>query len=102
MVALDFKNPALDAVFARARERSGNRIVGQRQSVLRLLRAVRRGGGAGLLVDLALRLDQPGEVIDAFGMKMHVTFLHALLHARTGVPARARDERPPRRTAPAP
>lgn len=86
MVALDFKNPALDAVFGRAREHSGNRIVGQRQSMLRLLRAVLRGGAAGLLIDLALRLDQPGEVIDAFGMKMHVTFLHALLHARTGVP----------------
>ncbi len=86
MVALDFKNPALDAVFARAREHSGNRIVGQHQSMLRLLQSVRRGGGAGLLVDLALRLDQPGEIIDAFGMKMHVTFLHALLHARTGVP----------------
>ena len=86
MVALDFKNPALDAVFTRAREHSGTRIVGQRQSMLRLLRSVRRGGGAGLLIDLALRLDQPGEIIDAFGMKMHVTFLHALLHARTGVP----------------
>ncbi len=86
MVALDFKNPSLDAVFTGARERSGNRIVGQHKSMLRLLKSVRRGGGAGLLVDLALRLDQPGEIIDAFGMKMHVTFLHALLHARTGVP----------------
>ena len=86
MVALDFKNPLLDAVFARVREHSGNRIVGQHRSMLRLLKSVRRGGGAGLLVDLALRLDQPGEIIDAFGMKMHVTFLHALLHARTGVP----------------
>ncbi len=85
MVALDFKNPALDAVFRRAREHSGNRIIGQKQSMLRLLRAVKRGG-VGLLADLALKLDQPGELIDAFGMKMHVTFLHALLHARTGVP----------------
>ena len=86
MVALDFKNPSLDAVFGRAREHSGNRIVGQHQSMLRLLRSVRRGGGAGLLIDLALKLDQPGVIINAFGMKMHVTFLHALLHARTEVP----------------
>ena len=86
MVALDFKNPALDAVFTRAREHSGNQIVGQHQSMLRLLRSVRRGGAAGLLIDLALKLDQPGVAIDAFGRKMHVTFLHALLHARTGVP----------------
>ena len=85
MVALPFKNEALDAVFCRARERSGNTILGQKQSMLRMMRAVRRGG-VGLLADLALRLDQPGEVIEAFGLKMHVTFLHALLHARTGVP----------------
>ena len=85
MVALAFKNPALDVVFRRAREHSGNTIIGQKLSMLRLLRAVKRGG-VGLLADLALRLDQPGELIDAFGMTMHVTFLHALLHTRTGVP----------------
>ena len=86
MVALDFKNPSLDAVFRTARAQSGNRIIGQQQSILKLLRAVRRGGGAGLLVDLGLRLNHPGEVIEAFGMKMYVTCLHALLHARTGAP----------------
>ena len=85
MVALPFKNEALEGVFRRAREHSGNTILPQKQSMLRTMRAVRRGG-VGLLADLALRLDQPGEVIDAFGRKMHVTFLHALLHARTGVP----------------
>ena len=86
MVALDFKNNFLDAVFRTAREHSGNRIIGQQQSMLKLLRTVRRRGNAGLLVDLALRLDHPGQVIDAFGMKMYTTFLHALLHSRAGVP----------------
>ena len=86
-VALDFKNSALESVFRHAREHSGNHIVGQQQSMLKLLRAVRRGdGGAGLLIDLALRLHHPGVAIDALGMKMYVTFLHALLHSRTGVP----------------
>ena len=86
-VALDFKNPALESVFRQAREHSGNHIVGQQQSMLKLLRAVRRGdGGAGLLIDLALKLNHPGVPIEAFGLKMYVTFLHALLHARTGVP----------------
>ena len=84
MVGLDFKNAALDAVFRTAREQSGNRIIGQQQSILKMLRAVRRGGAAGLLVDLGLRLNQPGQVIEAFGLKMHATFLHAVLHARTG------------------
>jgi KDO2-lipid IV(A) lauroyltransferase len=86
IVTMDFKNPALAAIFEEARSHSGHHVVNQRQSMLRMLRAVRRNGGAGLLVDLALKLDQPGEVIDAFGLKMHVTFLHALLHERTGVP----------------
>ena len=86
MVALDFKNASLDTVFRRARERSGNRIIGQQQSMLKLLRTVRRRGNAGLLVDLALRLDHPGQLIEAFGMKMYATCLHALLHSRSGVP----------------
>ena len=86
MVALDFKNDSLDAVFRAAREHSGNRIVGQQQSMLKLLRTVRRGGQAGLLVDLSLRLHHPGQLVDAFGMKMYTTFLHVLLHSRTGVP----------------
>lgn len=86
IVALDFKNPALEAVFGAAREHAGHRLIGRRHSMLRLLRAVKRQGGVGLLTDLGLHLNQPGVVIDGFGMKMHVTFLHALLHERTGVP----------------
>jgi KDO2-lipid IV(A) lauroyltransferase len=86
IVALDFKNPALDAVFATAREHSGHRLIGRKQSMLKLLRAVKRNGGAGMLVDLGLHMNQPGVVIEGLGMKMHVTFLHALLHQRTGIP----------------
>jgi KDO2-lipid IV(A) lauroyltransferase len=85
-VAMTFKNPALEAVFSEVRSHSGSRVINRHQSMLRLLRAVRRNGCVGVLIDLALSLDQPGEVIDAFGMKMHVTFLHVLLHQRTGVP----------------
>ncbi len=84
MVARDFKTSSLDTVFRTAREQSGNRFVGQRQSLLKMLRTVRRGGATGLLLDLALRLNHPGQVIDAFGMKMYVTFLHTLLHTRGG------------------
>ncbi len=86
LVSLDFKNSLLDDLFREVREHSGHRLIGQNQSMLKLLRAVRQRGGAGLLIDLALKLDRPGIVIDALGMKMYVTFLHALLHARTGIP----------------
>ncbi len=86
IVAMDFKNPALEAIFGEARSHSGHHIINRHQSMLRLMRAVRRNGGVGLLIDLALSMEHPGDVIEAFGMKMHVTFLHALLHQRTGVP----------------
>ena len=86
IVSLDFKNSLLNDLFREVREHSGHRLIGQHQSMLKLMRAVRQRGGAGMLIDLALRLDRPGVVIDALGMKMYATFLHALLHARTGIP----------------
>ena len=86
IVSLDFKNSLLTELFREVRQHSGHRLIGQHQSMLKLMRAVRQRGGAGMLIDLALRLDRPGVVIDALGMKMYVTFLHALLHARTGIP----------------
>ncbi len=86
IVMLDFKNSSLDNIFRRAREHSGHHLIGQHQSMLKLLRAVRQRGGAGMLIDSPLRLHLPGAAIDAFGMKMHATMLHALLHTRTGVP----------------
>ena len=39
-----------------------------------------------ILVDLTLRPRQPTVAIDCFGMKMPVTFAHAWLHRRTGLP----------------
>ena len=88
IVMQDFKNSRLDAVFVRARETGGHRLVGQAQSMLKLLRAMHRGGGTGMLVDLNLKPGrQPGVIVEAFGgLEMCVTFLHALLHQRTGVP----------------
>ena len=86
IVSLDFKNPLLNELFREVRQLSGHRLIGQSQSMLKLMRAVRQRGGAGMLIDLALRIERPGVVIDALGMKMYATFLHALLHARTGIP----------------
>ena len=50
--------------------------------MIRLLKHVRRGGVAGMLADLNLRPGDAATVIDAFGMKMCVTFLHAVLAQR--------------------
>jgi lauroyl/myristoyl acyltransferase len=82
IVTEDFKNPSLAGIFKRLREVSGHEIIGQEGSIIRLLKQVKRGHTSGVLIDLNLRPDQPAVVIEAFGMKMCVTFLHAVLAQR--------------------
>jgi lauroyl/myristoyl acyltransferase len=84
IVAEPFKNPSLSALFNGAREISGHTIIPQEASMIRLLKVVKRHGAAGMLVDLTLRPDQAAVPITAFGRKMCVTFLHAVLAQRGG------------------
>lgn len=77
-----FKNPRVDGFFKRCREASGHRIIPQKSSMIRLLKHVRRGGMAGMLADLNRHPTEAATVIDAFGMKMCVTILHAVLVQR--------------------
>lgn len=82
IVTETFKNAQLSEFFKRCREVSGHRIIPQESSMIRLLKHVRKGGMAGLLVDLNLNPDKAATIIDAFGMKMCVTYLHAVLAER--------------------
>ncbi len=85
IVAENFKNPLLTATFSGLREISGHKIIAQDNSMLRLLKVVKRGGSTGLLLDLNLRPSQAATIIEAFGgLEMCVTFLHALLAQRAG------------------
>jgi len=87
IVAENFKNPLLTATFARLREHSGHTIIPQENSMLRLLKTVKRGGSTGMLLDLNLRPSQAATIIEAFGrpgLEMCVSFLHALLAQRAG------------------
>ncbi|MBA3650643.1 MAG: lysophospholipid acyltransferase family protein [Chthoniobacterales bacterium] len=84
IVAENFKNPLLSETFHRLREVSGNTIIAQERSILRLLKTVHRGGAAGMLIDLSLYPTQAATVIEGFGMKMCVTLLHAVLAQRAG------------------
>lgn len=84
VVAENFKNPLLDEVFNRLRQVSGQKLIQQENSMLRLLKTVKRGGATGMLLDLNLRPSQAATVIEGFGLKMCVTFLHALLAQRAG------------------
>jgi len=82
MVAESFKNPRLTAIFSRLREVSGQTLIAQENSLLRMLKVVKRGGATGMLIDLNLRPSQAATVIEGFGLKMCVPFLHAVLAQR--------------------
>jgi len=84
IVAETFKNSALGELFRRCREVSGNHLIAQETSMLRLFKQVRKGKCVGLLVDLNLRPHEAATVIEGFGMKMCVTLLHAVLAQRAG------------------
>jgi KDO2-lipid IV(A) lauroyltransferase len=89
IVTQEFKNGRLDAIFARARGQTGQKMTGRAQAALKLLRALKKknGGGAGLLIDLTLPPSMPSAVLTVFGgLKICATILHAVLHQRTGVP----------------
>jgi lauroyl/myristoyl acyltransferase len=88
-----FKNPLLDKLFTDLRTCTGQEIITQEMSMLRMLRRLNNGEKVGLLIDLTLPPSQAATVIDAFGMKMCATHLHAILAQRTGarlVPMTAR------------
>src|SRR5450432_1561309 len=55
IVAESFKNPLLAPIFRSLREVSGHQLIDQENSMIRLLKHVKRGGFAGMLVDLNLR-----------------------------------------------
>jgi len=86
IVSQEFKNPLLDSIFNHLREQSGHQFVQREGAIVRLYKTLRRRGTAAILVDLTLHPRQPAVAIDCFGMKMSVTYAHAWLHRRTGMP----------------
>jgi len=84
VVAEKFKNPSLTALFSGLRQISGQQIIPQENSLLRLLKVIKRRGHAGMLIDLSLRPTQAATVIEGFGMEMCVPLLHAVLAERGG------------------
>lgn len=82
VVTENFKNPRLTAIFSQMRQVSGQTMIPQENSLLRMLKVVKRGGATGMLIDLNLRPSQAATVIEGFGMKMCVPVLHAVLAQR--------------------
>ncbi len=79
-----FKNDRLAAIFRTLRETTGQEITPQEGSMLRMLRAVKRGRCAALLTDLSFPPNGASTVINAWGLEMSVCVLHAVLAERTG------------------
>ncbi|MGA3170950.1 MAG: hypothetical protein ABSE62_08025 [Chthoniobacteraceae bacterium] len=79
-----FKNPLLDQLFTSLRTYTGQEVITQEMSMLRMLRQVVKGNIVGMLIDLNLPPTQATTVIDTFGMKLCGTYLHAMLAQRAG------------------
>jgi Kdo2-lipid IVA lauroyltransferase/acyltransferase len=82
VVTEDFKNPRLTEVFRRLRQTSGQIIIPQENSLIRMLKVVKRGAAAGMLIDLNLAPSQAATVIEGFGLKMCVPLIHAVMAQR--------------------
>ena len=81
-VAETFRNPALSPFFTAVRQVSGQEIIPQENSMLRMLRAVKRGGAAAFLADLSVHPSQAATIVRAFGLEMSASMLHAVLAQR--------------------
>jgi Kdo2-lipid IVA lauroyltransferase/acyltransferase len=83
VVTQRFKNDRLTPIFRRLRETSGQRTVTQELSMIRFLKMLLQGTPVGILADLTMKMSQPAVIIRAFGLRMRVTMMHAILHKRT-------------------
>lgn len=85
LVAERQKNPLLEPLMHRARNRSGHTVIPRQGAIVRLYKTLRRGGRAAILIDLNVRPTQSAVIINCFGLETCVTLAHAWLHQRTGV-----------------
>ncbi|MBB5037892.1 LpxL/LpxP family acyltransferase [Prosthecobacter dejongeii] len=85
VVAQDFKNPGLTAIFKRLREHSGHTVIPQESAMLKLMKALKRKGHAGLLTDLNISPGKAATAIRCFGLLTCVPTLHVQLAMRLGL-----------------
>jgi Kdo2-lipid IVA lauroyltransferase/acyltransferase len=86
IIAQEFKNPLLDPIFKKIRERPGHEFVPRERGIVRLYKALRRKRTTAMLVDLTVPPGQGAVIIDCFGLKTSVTSAPAWLHEGTGAP----------------
>lgn len=86
VVAQDFANPALTAIFTRLRQGSGHTIIPQRGAMLRLMKTLSSQGHAALLTDLNIKPGKMAAALRCFGLLTCSTTLHTSLAQRLNVP----------------
>lgn len=86
VVAQDFKNPAITHLFKRLREQSGHTFISQENAMIKLIKALKRQGHAGLLTDLSIPPGRAAAAIQCYGMWTSVPTLHVELAKRLGLP----------------
>lgn len=85
VVAQDFKNPAITKIFKRLREQSGHTYISQENAILKLMKALKRQGHAGLLTDLSMVPGRAAAAIQCFGLWASLPTLHVELAKRLGL-----------------
>lgn len=85
VVAQDFKNPTITQVFKRLRQHSGHDVIPQENAMLKLMKALKRQGHAGLLTDLNIVPGRAATAIQCFGLWTSVPTLHVELAKRLGL-----------------
>ncbi len=85
VVAQDFKNPAITHLFKRLREQSGHTFISQDNAMIKLMKALKRKGHAGLLTDLSIPPGRAATAIQCYGLWTSVPTLHVELAKRLGL-----------------
>lgn len=85
VVAQDFDNASLTALFKRLREHSGHTVIPQENAMLKLMKALKRKGHAGMLTDLNISPGKAATAIRCFGLLTCVPTLHVELAMRLGL-----------------
>jgi len=85
-VAAELRNPRVNRLVLRMRQASGQRVIPQRGAIRELMRSLRAGGVAALLVDQNTLPAKGGIFVDFFGRPVPITRAVAALQLRTAAP----------------
>jgi KDO2-lipid IV(A) lauroyltransferase len=84
VIAKRMRNPALERIFVRLRSQWGHRVVAGPYAMLRVLKTLKRGGCAAILIDQHVGLRAGGTWCDFFGLPVLTNSTIGQLELRSG------------------